>query len=100
MATGGNGGQGARDAATVLPFIAAILFLPPLMLIFSSPVTIAGVPLILLYLFAAWAFVIASAFFLAARFEGIDRASDEIGRSDAAEGNALQQPPAGRRMPP
>ena len=31
-------GQGARDAATVLPFVAAVLLLPPFVLIFAAPV--------------------------------------------------------------
>lgn len=69
MATPGK--QSTRDAGTLLPIVAAILFLPPLTLIFSAPITIAGIPLILVYLFTAWALVIAAACFLASRLEDI-----------------------------
>ena len=63
--------QRIRDAGTLLPIVAAILFLPPLTLIFSAPVAIAGIPLILVYLFTAWALVIAAACVLASRIEDI-----------------------------
>lgn len=94
--------QGARDAATVLPFIAAMLFLPPLILIFGTPVLVAGVPLILVYLFGAWALVIAIAFVLARRL-GDGGAPDGAGRQDGdgsppAAGGAQQLPPD-RRTP-
>ncbi len=66
-----RGKQSIRDAGTLLPIVATILFLPPLTLIFSAPITIAGIPLILVYLFTAWALVIAAACFLASRLEDI-----------------------------
>lgn len=69
MATPGK--QSTRDAGTLLPIVAAILFLPPLTLIFSAPIAIGGLPLILVYLFTAWALVIAAACFLASRLEDI-----------------------------
>lgn len=100
MARGANDGQGTKDAATVLPFIAAILFLPPLILIFASPVAISGLPLILLYVFAAWAFVIASAFILALRLKDFRDAPDEIDRKESDEGSSVQPHATGRRMPP
>jgi hypothetical protein len=75
MATRGK--QSTRDAGTLLPIVAAILFLPPLTLIFSAPIAIAGLPLILVYLFTAWALVIAAACFLASRLEDIGVRQDE-----------------------
>lgn len=54
--------QGARDAATVLPFVAALFVTPPLVHIFAVPGTVFGVPLILVYLFSWWAGVIGCAF--------------------------------------
>lgn len=98
MAGDGDGGQGARDAATVLPFIAAILFLPPLILIFSYPVIVAGLPLILLYMFGAWAFVIACAYFLAPRLTDVERRPDDTNGNGG--GTRLEPPSTGGRMPP
>ena len=100
MASGVNDGQGTKDAATVLPFIAAILFLPPLILIFASPVAVSGLPLVLLYVFGAWAFVIACAFVLALRLRDFRDAPDEIDRGEPDEGSSVQPHPADRRMPP
>jgi hypothetical protein len=62
--------QGARDAAMVLPFIGAILLFPPVVLIFAAPSVVAGVPLILLYLFGVWGAIIAAAYVLARRLPG------------------------------
>lgn len=56
-----------RDAATVLPFVATALLMPPLIGIFVVPVAPGGIPLIVLYVFTVWAVVIVSAFFLARR---------------------------------
>jgi hypothetical protein len=66
--------QGALDAATVLPFVAAMLLAPPIILIFAVPVMLAGIPLILIYVFGVWAVIILSAALLARRLskaEGI-----------------------------
>lgn len=100
MVSGTNDGQGTKDAATVLPFIAAILFLPPLILIFASPVTVSGLPLVLLYVFAAWALVIACAFVLALRLRDFRDAPGEIDRKESDEGSSVQPHATGRRMPP
>ena len=62
--------QGARDAAMVLPFIGAILLFPPIVLIFAAPAVVAGVPLVLVYIFGVWAAIIAAAFVLARRLPG------------------------------
>lgn len=61
------GRQRIRDAATVLPFAATILLMPPLIGIFAAPVTLGGVPLIVLYVFAIWAAIVVGAFVLARR---------------------------------
>lgn len=62
--------QRIRDAATVLPFVAAALLMPPLIGIFAAPVVLGGIPLIVLYVFAVWAAVILGAFVLARRLPG------------------------------
>jgi hypothetical protein len=60
----------ARDAATALPFLAAALLVPPVILIFARPAAPWGVPLIVLYLFVVWAATILAGFLLARRLKG------------------------------
>ena len=62
--------QGARDAATVLPFVTAILLLPPVVLIFAAPVLFGGIPLIVVYIFGVWAAIILATFLTARRLAG------------------------------
>jgi hypothetical protein len=59
--------QRTRDAATALPFVATVLLMPPLIGIFAVPIAPGGFPLIILYIFAVWAVIVASAFVLARR---------------------------------
>ncbi len=56
-----------RDAAVLLPAIGTFLFLPPAITLFSGGGTLAGVPLIVIYLFGVWLALIAGAAFLARR---------------------------------
>ena len=65
--------QRARDIATVLPVAALFLFLPPLVLVFAAPVLVGGVPLIVLYIYGAWAGVILVALAVALRLERAER---------------------------
>jgi hypothetical protein len=59
-----SGTQGTRDAATLLPVAAAALLLPPFILVFAAPVLVAGIPLIVVYVFAVWAAIILGAWLL------------------------------------
>lgn len=59
--------QSARDAAVMLPFVAAALLLPPIVLIFTAPVLVAGVPLIVVYIFGVWAAIVVAAYVTARR---------------------------------
>lgn len=43
-----------ESAARLLPVAGAILFLPPIALLFDEPVRLLGVPLTIFYLFGAW----------------------------------------------
>ncbi|MBO6719836.1 MAG: hypothetical protein JJ913_17920 [Rhizobiaceae bacterium] len=61
------GARSVRNGASLLPFLALALFLPPIVMIFAKPVTLFGVPLAAAYLFAVWAFVIAAAFLFSRR---------------------------------
>jgi Sec-independent protein secretion pathway component TatC len=58
-----------RDAAAVLPFLAALLLTPPVILIFAKLAAPWGVPLIVLYVFAVWAATILAGFLLARRLK-------------------------------
>ena len=59
--------QGVRDAATLLPVAAAVLLLPPFILVFAAPVLIAGIPLIVVYVFGVWAAIVLCAWLVARR---------------------------------
>ncbi len=61
--------RAAHDAAKILPVAAAILLLPPFILIFAAPGTIAGVPLIVVYVFGIWAVIVLAAWLVARRVE-------------------------------
>jgi len=50
-----------------LIILTALLFNPPIMSIFNSTELILGVPMLFLYLFAAWAFIIGLNAYLAKR---------------------------------
>jgi len=79
-----TGGRGARDAATMLPFLVAVLLAPPIILVFAAPVTILGIPLIAVYLFGLWAAAVLAAFLLSHRLADAETAPDrEVRPSDA-----------------
>jgi len=59
--------RGARDAAAILPFLGVVLLFPPLIHIFAAPATVAGVPLIVVYLFGVWAAIIVVAYLVSRR---------------------------------
>lgn len=61
-----------HDAAKILPVVATVLLLPPFILVFAAPATIAGVPLIVAYVFGAWAFIVLAAWLVARRIEPHD----------------------------
>jgi predicted Kef-type K+ transport protein len=69
MKTGERENRGARDAAAILPFLSVVLFFPPIIYIFAAPVAIAGVPLIVLYLFGVWAAIILAAYVVSRRLK-------------------------------
>ncbi len=59
--------QTARDAATLLPVAGAVLLLPPFILLFAANVWVAGIPLIVVYVFGVWAAIIFGAWLVARR---------------------------------
>lgn len=74
--------QGARDAAVILPVLATILLVPPIILIFARPVLVAGLPLVLIYLFGIWAAAIFAAFWLSKRLPGDEAETDGVTGGD------------------
>ncbi|MGE0797638.1 MAG: hypothetical protein AB7G13_27490 [Lautropia sp.] len=56
-----------RDAAVVLPWLAVFLLMPPVITLFTGSHTVAGVPLIVVYLFGVWLALIVAAALLARR---------------------------------
>ena len=57
----------AEDAAIVLPAVTAALLMPPLVLVFAAPVTVGGMPLIVVYVFGVWMAAILAAVALTRR---------------------------------
>jgi hypothetical protein len=73
-----------RSLALLLPLAGLFLLMPPAVLAFGMPRTIGGVPLIVLYIFAVWGFLIVGAAWLARRL-GAPLDLDETLPVDPAE---------------
>lgn len=86
--------QAARDAATLLPVAAAVLLLPPFILVFAAPVLVAGIPLIVVYVFAAWLLIILGAWLVARRHA---REPDVVNASDDVDTATGESPYPGQR---
>lgn len=56
-----------RDAAALLPALAVFLLMPPVITLFTGSGEVAGVPLIVAYLFGVWLALIVCAALLARR---------------------------------
>lgn len=67
-----------RDAALVLPVLGAFLLIPPFPEIFAAPVRLAGVPLIVLYIFGVWLALIVGALCLARPLRRLEPPPDEL----------------------
>ncbi len=75
-----------RHAAAVLPLLGAFLLLPPLIALFTAPLRVFGMPLIVLYLFAVWAVLIAAAAWLAHRLDSSVSAAADDGEATRPPG--------------
>jgi hypothetical protein len=59
-----------RDAAVLLPVLGAVLFMPPVITLFAAAgAGLAGVPLIVVYVFGTWLGLIVAAALLSRRLE-------------------------------
>jgi len=56
-----------QDAAVVVPLAALLLFMPPFISLFAAPVSVFGIPLVVLYMFGVWAALILLTRWLARR---------------------------------
>jgi hypothetical protein len=62
--------QGERHQRLVAIFLLGVaLFLPPLLLVFNRPAMLLGIPVLYLYLFVAWAVLIALGGFAVRRLD-------------------------------
>jgi hypothetical protein len=59
-----------RDAAATLPVLGLVLLVPPVITLFAkAQLALAGVPLVVVYVFTTWLALIAAAAALARRLE-------------------------------
>ncbi|HET6599287.1 MAG TPA: hypothetical protein VFG60_04925 [Burkholderiaceae bacterium] len=72
----------ARDAAVLLPLLGLFLLMPPIIALFVQPVTIAGVPLIVAYVFGVWLALVAAAAWLARTLPADAPADEECSAPD------------------
>ncbi|MEM8742919.1 MAG: hypothetical protein AAGE13_15675 [Pseudomonadota bacterium] len=58
----------ARELAVILPLLGVFLLVSPVIRVFAAPGTVAGIPLIVLYIFGVWAVMIVATAALTRRF--------------------------------
>lgn len=61
-----------HDVAVLLPCVGLALLMPPFIGLFTPPLTLFGIPLLVLYLFGVWALLIVVAAVLARRLAPAD----------------------------
>lgn len=76
-----------RARLIALLALGTVLLLPPLLVVFNRPVRVLGIPALYLYIFAAWALIIALAAAISRRISSDDQAgAGGEAERDAAEG--------------
>lgn len=82
--------QKARDGILVVTMFGALAMLPPILPFFDRPVDVLGMPLIVVYVFGAWAALIVLTWWLSRRLpHHVDR--------ETTPGAAGHDPPADER---
>lgn len=66
-----------KDAAVLLPFAGLFLLMPPFIGLFSPTARLAGIPVMVLYVFGVWGLLIALAALLARRLSASERRPPE-----------------------
>jgi hypothetical protein len=77
-----------REYLTALFLLGVLLLVPPFLLVFNRPVQVLGLPLLYLYLFAAWAGLIALVAIVVRRID-FDSADAADGASSADDAKPL-----------
>ncbi|MEM1344807.1 MAG: hypothetical protein AAGI34_09540 [Pseudomonadota bacterium] len=67
----------ARDAGLLLPLAGLVLLMPPVARLFAVDAWIGGVPLVVAYVFAVWAGLIAAAYLLGRRLGATPAQSED-----------------------
>ena len=75
-----------NERLVALFLLGSILLLPPVLLVFNRPVRVLGVPLLHLYIFAAWVALIALAALIVRRID--PEPADPAGTTDKPPGPA------------
>lgn len=65
-----------QEQLIALFVLGALLLLPPLIVVFSSPVRILGIPVLYLYLFVAWAALIGMTAAIVRRIDKVPSGGD------------------------
>lgn len=74
----------ALEAAVLVSALGLFVLLPPFITLFAAPVTVFGVPLMVVYVFGVWALLVLAAALLARRLDaGSDRDGDTDDPSEA-----------------
>ncbi len=81
-----------RHLAVFLPFIGLFLLMPPALLVFGIEATLAGIPLIVLYIFGIWAALIAAAAVMARYLDARDLGKDPAPSGPAEQGSRRSAP--------
>jgi uncharacterized membrane protein YdjX (TVP38/TMEM64 family) len=74
--------RSARDVAVLLPIVVVLLLLPPIILVFSAPHFVGGIPLIVVYLYGVWAASVFIAFLVARRLARAEANARDTPSSD------------------
>lgn len=89
--------QKARDGILVLTLFGALGFMPPFLPFFDRPISIFGMPLIVVYVFGAWLVLIALACWLSRRLPREIAREAAPGQLDEGAGHG--EAPPGTRAP-
>ena len=82
-----DSGNRTHERLLALFMLGVLLLLPPLLLIFNRPARILGIPALYLYIFSAWALVIALAAAIARRIPaGQEAPADERPAAEESAG--------------
>jgi hypothetical protein len=71
----------ARNLAVLVPLIGLFTLMPPFISLFTAPLTVFGLPLVVVYLFGVWAALIVFTALLARRLASTD---DDAAAAEAA----------------